>query len=114
MFETLLTTRVSTVIGLVRLSIHASGQSALHRPRDVDHDRHVAQRARQAAWADRVADRLIDAVPLGDVQVDGHRVQAAGGDGHDDELGAGQRPLEVCRGLDREARAALASMTLRP
>ena len=102
---TVLTTRVSTVIGLVRFSIHAFGQRALHGLGDVGHDRHVAQRARQATRPDRVADRLVDPVLLGNGQIQAHRVEAAGGDRDDDELGAVQSLLQVGRRLDGEVRA---------
>ena len=39
----------------------------------------------------RVADRLLDAVALGDLEVVAHAVEAAGGDADDDVVGAFER-----------------------
>ena len=83
------------------------GTDAVHRARDLGHDRDVAERSRQPAGPDCIADRLIDAVLLRQVDVDGHRVQAAGGDGDDDKLRAAQPFVQVGGGVDREASAGV-------
>jgi hypothetical protein len=72
---------------------------------DVEHDRHVAQRPREAARADRVAHRLVDAGALGDLQVERHRLEPAGGDGHHHELGAVEAARQVGCRLDAEVGA---------
>ena len=66
------TARQSVVIGLVMLSIHASGQTLLHVAGDVEEHRDVAQRAADAAGTDGVADALRDAVPARDLEVVAH------------------------------------------
>ena len=99
---------VAEADGLDRgLAAHRPGQAG-HRIGDVEHpgvradlahvlahaDQHgdVAQRAVDAAGADGVAHRLADAVAGRHVEVDGHRVEPTGGDGHDHEVGALERP----------------------
>ena len=64
------TDRVSTVMGFVMLSNHASGTQALHVLRDADEDRDVPQGAADAAGAHRVAHGLPDAVGPRHVDVD--------------------------------------------
>ena len=67
------------------------GAHGLHVARDVDHDRDVAQRADDAARADRVTDRLLDAVALGDRDVAAHALERSGGDADDDVVGTVER-----------------------
>ena len=64
------TARVRHVIGLVMLSIQASGQTSAMSSGHTHQYRHVAQRAVHAPGADGVPDRLADAVPGGHVEVD--------------------------------------------
>ncbi len=74
----------------------------LHRPGQFEHDGDVAEGAGHAARADRVTDRLDDAVAGGDLDIVAHRLQAAGRDRHDDEVGIAQGGLLVGFDLNRE------------
>ena len=67
------------------------GTELFHVAGDADEHGDVAQRAHDPARADGVADRLLDAVPLRDLEVVAHALEPAGGDGDDDVVGAGQR-----------------------
>ena len=71
---------------------------------DLEHHRDRPQRAEHPADAERVADRLAQAVTLGDLEVTHGRVVTADLDLVDHEVGALERraPLEV--GLEREVR----------
>ncbi len=86
------------------LSIHASAQTSAMSCGDADEDGHVAQRAIDAARTHGVADRLADAVTSRDVEVDRHRLEAAGRDGHDDEVRSVERAPLVGRRGDRGIR----------
>jgi hypothetical protein len=61
---------------------------------------HRAQTAEDAARPERVADRLIDAVPAGDLDVQRVGVHATHLEAADDDVGAGQRRAAVGGGGD--------------
>ena len=86
------TARHSVVIGLVMLSIHASGQiSSMSRAMPTSTG--MLRSARMIPpGPDRVADRLLDAVALGDLEVVAHARRSAPVEMHDhDVVGALER-----------------------
>ena len=70
-----------------------------------DRDEHgdVAQGAHDPARTDGVADRLLDAVPLGDLEVVAHALERPRRDAHDDVVGAGQGLAAIGGGLHGDA-----------
>ena len=76
------------------------GCDVLDVARDVEQHRDAAQRPAHAARADAVADRLDDAVPLGDLEIVAHAVEAADRERGDDEVGVRAAP---CGGPVRRA-----------
>ena len=67
------------------------GTALLHVARDVDHHRDVAQRPHDATGPDRVAHRLLDAVALGDGDVEAHALERARRDAHHHVVGTFDR-----------------------
>ncbi len=61
---------------------------SLHVLGDPDQHGDVAEGPVDPAGADGVPHRLADAVPGRHLQIDGHRVESPGGDGHDHEVGS--------------------------
>ena len=104
-FVSAVTDRHSAVSGFVTFTSQASGATA-STSRDVEQHRHAAQRAQDAAGTDAVADGLTDAVPLRDLDVVLHRIEAADRERGDDEVGAVERPAPVAFGLHGHRDAA--------
>ncbi len=74
---------------------------------DPDQHRHVSQRAVDPTRAHRVPHRLADSIPRRHVEVDLHRIEPAGRDGHDDEVGTGECPALVGGGGEGDSRSHL-------
>jgi hypothetical protein len=81
------------------------GTDLLHIARDGNEHRNVAQRPHDATRTHGVADRLLDPVALGDLEVMAHALERARRDAHDDVVGAFQRVAPIGGRLDRDADA---------
>ena len=99
------TARHSVVIGFVMLSIHASGQIS-SMSRAIATSTGMLRSARMTPpGPDGVADRLLDAVALGDLEIVAHALERAGGDAHHHVVGALERLAPIGGGRHGDAGA---------